>query len=60
MMQLASKPILLSLILLLPLWVVLDNFIVAIIVALLLAFLVAMCRSLYILRRGNRPDHSDK
>lgn len=56
MMQLAGKPILLSLILLLPLWVALDNVIVAAIVALLLAFLIAMCRSLYLMRRGNRSD----
>jgi protein-S-isoprenylcysteine O-methyltransferase Ste14 len=47
MKQLARKPFLFSLILLFPLWIALGNFIVAAILALLIAFLVAMCHALF-------------
>ncbi|HEU0231455.1 MAG TPA: hypothetical protein VFR20_12875 [Burkholderiaceae bacterium] len=55
MAQLARKPLLLAILFVLPLWVALGNFIVAAIVALLLAFLIAMCHALYGLRRPTRP-----
>lgn len=51
MKQLVRKPFLLALILSLPLWVALNNYIVAICVALLVAFLVSMLHSIFILRR---------
>lgn len=54
MAQLARKPLLLTLLLVLPLWAVLGNFIVAAMVALLLAFMIAMCHALYALRRSGR------
>lgn len=52
MKSLALRPLLLSFLLSLPLWVVFDNFIVALVVALLLGFLVSMCRSLYLINRS--------
>lgn len=52
MKLLARTPFLLSMILLLPLWIVFNNFIVAAMVALLVAFLAAMCASLWLLRRS--------
>lgn len=54
MAQLARKPLLLALLLVLPLWAALGNFIVAAMVALLLAFLVAMSHALYVLRHPRR------
>lgn len=51
MKQLARKPLLLAFILTLPLWIVLGNFIVAASVGLLLAFFIAMCHALYVLRQ---------
>jgi len=51
MKMLARMPLLLAAILALPLWITFDNFIVAAIVALLLSFLIAMCRALYMLTR---------
>ena len=56
MKQLARKPLLLSLLLSLPLWVVFDNYLVAIITALLLGFLVSMCHSLWVLRQRGKAD----
>jgi hypothetical protein len=41
MKQLARKPLLSSFLLAIPLWIVLDNFIVAIAVALLIGFLIS-------------------
>ncbi len=51
MKQLARKPLLLAFILTFPLWIVLGNFIVAASVGLLLAFFIAMCHALYVLRQ---------
>ena len=57
MKQLANRPMLLAFILAIPLWFVLDNFIVAAMAALLLAFLVSMARSLYVLKQNEqRPQ----
>lgn len=56
MKQLASAPLLLSLLLTIPLWLVLDNIIVALLAGLLLAFLIAMARSLYILKTQAGAD----
>jgi len=51
MTQLLRKPFLLAVLLSLPLWVVFSNYIVALSVALLLAFLLSMLESLLALRR---------
>ncbi len=53
MKQLVRKPFFLALLLSLPLWIVFNNYIVAIMVALLVAFLLSMCHSLYVLNRAN-------
>lgn len=50
MKQLANKPLLLSLILALALWFVLDNFVIALAVGLLLGFLISMLRALYVFK----------
>lgn len=52
MTLLARKPLLLAFLLVLPLWIVLGNFIVAASAALLLAFLIAMCHALYTLKKS--------
>jgi uncharacterized protein (DUF58 family) len=52
MKQLVRKPFFLALLLSLPLWIVFNNYIVAIMVALLVAFLLSMCHSLYVLNRA--------
>lgn len=52
MKQLIRKPLLLAVLLSLPLWVVFNNYLVAITVALLCGFLASMCYTLYVLRGG--------
>lgn len=52
MKQLLRKPLLLAVLLSLPLWVVFNNYLVAITVALLCGFLASMCHTLYVLRGG--------
>jgi hypothetical protein len=54
MKQLARKPLVSSFLLAIPLWIVLDNFIVAIAVALLIGFLISMSYSLWVMNR--KPD----
>ncbi len=54
LLQLASRPMLLAACLLLPAWFILDNFVVALAVSLLLAFFAAMLRSLWLLRRNSK------
>ncbi len=54
MRQLANRPLFLAAILAIPLWFVLDNFVVAAMVALLVAFLAAMVHSLRILKKGEQ------
>ncbi len=54
MKQLLRKPFLLALILSLPLWIVFNNYIVAICVALLVAFLLSMIESLLAIQRHRR------
>jgi len=54
MRQLANRPVFLALLLAIPLWFVLDNFIVAAMVALLVAFFVAMVHSLRVLNKGEQ------
>ena len=51
MKQLLNHPFLLALILSLPLWIMLGNYIVALIAALLLAFLLSMYNALRVLNR---------
>lgn len=51
MKQLINHPFLLALILSLPLWVLLGNYIVAFIAALLIAFLLSMYNALRVLKR---------
>lgn len=63
MKQLANKPLLLAAILTIPLWIILGNFLVGLMVGLFAAFLIAMCRSLYLLKqaqnsRQTRQDRS--
>lgn len=57
MKQLLRKPFLLSLLLSLPLWIVFNNYIVALCTALLIAFLLSMIDSLIVLRR--QQQHTD-
>lgn len=65
MKDLVRAPALLSLLLSFPLWIVFGNYIVALIVALLAAFLIAMCHSLLVLKRqppkqqDNTLPHND-
>lgn len=54
MKQLVRKPFFLALLLALPLWIIFNNFIVAMMVALLVAFFIAMCHSLYVMKQA-RP-----
>jgi hypothetical protein len=56
MTSLLRKPLLLALLLSIPLWVVFDNYIVAMMVALLVSFLGAMCLSLYTLEKKDKPS----
>lgn len=58
MKQLANKPLLLAAILTVPLWIVFGNFLVGLMVALFAAFLIAMCHTLYILKRSQRSRQS--
>ncbi|OWT59250.1 hypothetical protein [Candidimonas nitroreducens] len=58
MKLLARKPLLLAALLSIPLWIALGNFIVAVCVALLLSFLIAMCHALYVLRRAPRATRT--
>lgn len=57
MKQLLNHPFLLALILSLPLWVLLGNYIVALMAALLLSFLLSMFNALRVLKRRN--SHTD-
>lgn len=55
MKELANKPLLTSLLLALPLWLVLDNFVVSAILGLLAGFFITMCVSLYKLKHATNP-----
>ncbi|WP_442595433.1 hypothetical protein ACSBPU_02895 [Parapusillimonas sp. JC17] len=55
MKQLIKRPFLLAILLSLPLWVVFGNYIVAVSVALITAFLLSMCHTLYLMNRKKRP-----
>lgn len=60
MKQLVRKPFLLALILSLPLWIALNNYIVAICVALLVSFLASMLDSIIAMRHAqHRPADED-
>ena len=59
MKDLARAPALLSLLLSIPLWLILDNFIVALMVALLISFMIAMCHSLLVLK-NQTPEKQDR
>lgn len=54
LLPLASRPLMLAACLLLPAWFMLDNFVVALAASLLLAFFIAMLRSLWLLRRNSK------
>ena len=57
MKQLLNRPLLLGFLLSLPLWIVLGNFIVALMVALLLSFLLSMYTALRTLQgRDTSPE----
>ena len=55
-----NRPLLLALLLSLPLWIVVGNYLVAIIAALLLAFLMSMCNALRVLNKDKRATGSDQ
>lgn len=59
MKQLLNHPFLLALILSLPLWVVLGNYIVALIAALLISFLLSMYNALRVLNRKKKEQQTD-
>lgn len=54
LLPLASRPLTLAALLVLPAWVMLGNFVVALLVSLLLAFFAAMLRTLWLLRRHSK------
>ena len=54
--QLANKPLFLAIILSVPLWVVFGNYLVGAMAALLAAFFIAMCHSLYLLNKRGKDD----
>lgn len=54
LLPLASRPLALAALLVLPAWFLLGNFVVALIVSLLLAFFAAMLRTLWLLRRHSK------
>jgi hypothetical protein len=54
MKELVRKPLLLAMLLSLPLWIVFNNYVVSLIVSLLLAFLISMCHSLYVIERARK------
>jgi hypothetical protein len=56
MKQILNRPFLFALILSLPLWIVFNNFIVAIIVALLVAFLLSMYNALRVMQHKRKDD----
>jgi len=58
MKQLVNKPLLLAAVLTVPLWIVFGNFLVGLMVALFAAFLIAMCRTLYILKQSQNSRQS--
>lgn len=51
MKQLLRKPLFSGLLLSVPLWVVFNNYLVALMVALLVSFLASMCHTLYLMNR---------
>lgn len=58
MKQLLNHPFLLALLLSLPLWIMLGNYIVALIAALLLAFLLSMYNALRVLNRRKKEQET--
>jgi len=52
--QLANKPLFLAAILSVPLWIVFGNYLVGAMAALLAAFFIAMCHSLYLLNKRGK------
>ncbi len=59
MKQLVNHPFVLALILSLPLWIVLGNYLVAFIAALLISFLLSMYNALRILSR-KKSEQADR
>ncbi|MFA5522512.1 MAG: hypothetical protein WCY98_12200 [Castellaniella sp.] len=60
MKSLLNRPFLLALILSLPLWIALGNYIVALIAGLFIAFLLSMANALRVLSRKNPGDQTDR
>jgi len=56
MKELANKPLLTSLLLAVPLWLIFDNFVVGAILGLLAGFFMTMCVSLHRLKHGKNPS----
>lgn len=59
MKALLQKPLLLMAVLCLPLWIVIGNFILALISAILIGMLVGMLRSLHQLSQANKRQPPD-
>lgn len=66
MKQILNRPFLLALILSVPLWIVFDNYVVAIMAALFVSFLLSMYNALRVLKRkkdgrdaGTPPDRPE-
>jgi len=59
MKELVRRPFISGLVLSIPLWVVFGNYIVALSVAMLVAFLVSMSYSLFLMKRDDK-DHDPK
>lgn len=51
MKQFLRKPLFSAFLLSLPLWVIFNNYLVALMVALLVSFFASMCHSLYLMNR---------
>lgn len=61
MKDLVNRPMFLAALLVMPLWIILGNFVVAAMVALLVSFLASMVHSLRVLKRTqhHQPDTPD-
>jgi len=60
MKELVNRPMLLAALLVIPLWFLLDNFVVAAMVALLVAFLVSMIHALRVLKHPESAKQNPK
>ncbi len=59
MKQLLNRPVLLALILSVPLWIVFGNYVVAIMAALFISFLLSMYNALRVLQRERAEERDE-